>query len=147
MFTMSALWYICNYRHSCCTTALLILQGHRVPWSNDYFLYVKTTSRKREKIVHREGKGRKYAKNIEENWDTLLLLYVRGMFHKALCPASIWYGEGKLAEDNFTFVILVLSPNFLIWKTNRIYYPFEKQIESIIHTHMEGIWRINTTIN
>lgn len=66
-------------------------------------------------MARREGEGRKYAKNIEENWDTLLLLFFRRtMFYKAVCPESICYGEAKLAEDNLTFVILVLSPNFLI---------------------------------
>lgn len=126
MFTMSTLWSAYNYCYSFCASALLVLQGHRVPWSNDYFLYVKIASRKREnKMAHREGEGRKYAKNIEENWDTLLpLFFRRTMFHKTVCPESIWYGEAKLAEDNLTFVILVLSPNFLIWKTNRIYYPY-----------------------
>ena len=44
-------------------------------------------------MAHREGEGRKYAKKIEENWDTLLLLFFRrSMSHKAVCPASISYG-------------------------------------------------------
>lgn len=31
---------------------------------------------KEKKLAHREGEGRKYAKNIEENWDMLLLLFL-----------------------------------------------------------------------
>ena len=89
-------------------------------------------------MAHREGEGRSMQR-IQKRIGTRCFYYSLGevCFIK-LCVLHLF----DMVKESWLKITLPLLFLFCLLISS-----FEKQIESIIHTHMEGIWRINTTIN